>query len=680
MLLHLNEYINETASSLESIFMDLSSSTLDWKGVLSLVEDTLSNINQSFDHPINYEEHCLNEGDEGCNGKFLGYEPDNIAWVYLDVLHKLFKFLLEDDWQIENMGTFITRTLNLIGNFDCTNKNDLKLTFHDIFTLPEKGLSLPDISYLYNIVDNQVLDFMMNSNGDVYKNKDWNPPEFLNVNESFKNCFSSIINSSKKGEAIFDGEYRFRGDDIDLPCRDYVRYPICQQYCRWHEKIMVHWNKKEFLSIMKQASPSRTMIPAKVTRYEQKIFSDVFKSKMKDNTKHVASPMAPIVFCYDRSEGFNGINVGMSGKICNKFFHTPTDIGMCLTKNLKIRDILHSNPHYAIAYDELFESELQSDGGKFKSDTLGSEMIFAVNVDGTTKRGHSHQYPWRQTIPRSEDLDLDEFMLQIHPSSELAKLLLEKDYHLNMMPIKLRAGKEYFIDVTPSGTRVSEDFKSLVIQKRGCLIESDYPTSLTFKTYSKSNCQYECFVNKAQEICDCIPWDFIDNNSMKHECDIFGRTCFFKTMKNLSLSQINHCPGCKKKCEEVQYHTKSDIVHNGAGWSLRNKELDDLLNDVNHTFVDMGFKKAYDSLLHYKNYEDLHQIRRSKFALIHIRFLTPEFKRIDLKYSSLDRIANFGGKFGIFAQLTGCSFLVIVKIIFVLFKTFFSSSKRQSIF
>ena len=55
-----------------------------------------------------------------------------------------------------------------------------------------------------------------------------------------------------------------------------------------------------------------------------------------------------------------------------------------------------------------------------------------------------------------------------------------------------------------------------------------------------------------------------------------------------------------------------------------------------------------------------------------MKFLKPEITLIDLQYSFLDRFAIFGGKFGIFAQLTGSSFLGLLSITIMIMKRLFN--------
>ena len=59
------------------------------------------------------------------------------------------------------------------------------------------------------------------------------------------------------------------------------------------------------------------------------------------------------------------------------------------------------------------------------------------------------------------------------------------------------------------------------------------------------------------------------------------------------------------------------------------------------------------------------------------RVLKPEIKVIDAKYSTLDKFANFGGNFGIFAEITGCSFLGMVNFLILLFKLIFSTRSQN---
>ena len=56
--------------------------------------------------------------------------------------------------------------------------------------------------------------------------------------------------------------------------------------------------------------------------------------------------------------------------------------------------------------------------------------------------------------------------------------------------------------------------------------------------------------------------------------------------------------------------------------------------------------------------------------VVHLRFLPPNVKFMDVKYTMMDHLANFGGNFGIFAEVTGCSFLALLNIFILMMKNF----------
>ena len=66
------------------------------------------------------------------------------------------------------------------------------------------------------------------------------------------------------------------------------------------------------------------------------------------------------------------------------------------------------------------------------------------------------------------------------------------------------------------------------------------------------------------------------------------------------------------------------------------------------------------------------QYQRAKIyknaTIVHLKFMKPELELVDVKYTFMDKISNFGGKFGIFAQLTGWSLIGIINLCIVLLK------------
>ena len=74
-------------------------------------------------------------------------------------------------------------------------------------------------------------------------------------------------------------------------------------------------------------------------------------------------------------------------------------------------------------------------------------------------------------------------------------------------------------------------------------------------------------------------------------------------------------------------------------------------------------------------YESLRFDMYKDLIIIHLQFMQPKFNLIDVKQTTLDKFANFGGNFGIFAEITGVSFLGILNFFILFAKIIFSRQK-----
>ena len=511
------------------------------------------------------------------------------------------------------------------------------------------------------------------------------PPKLYFLDESFKHCFSYFIETNSNNEKSIDFKFRSLENIRQSPCKDTERYPICKSYCDWHKNVIQQWNKTDFIAMMKHASPPRKIVQNSMTPFEKELLTKLFVDpKTKEDNETITGPLPLAIFCYDRSNGFIGDKVtGISEKLCNRFFPSPTDVGICQTKDSNIDEIMHSPKEY----DSLFEPQLQAPIQRFSNNTIGSKATLVLYADG--------ENDLRQTLPRSSDANLDEMEFLIHSPNELGRFIHDENFERELASLQLMAGNEYFIDVTPRGTKVSDEFKSQDFKTRKCYTELDsLPNLKRFKKYTRNNCKYECHVMKARELCNCIPWDFITDKQAKEECDVFGRSCFFDTIWKLSQSDVDQCHHCKELCETTEYYItrvvrepmnskfQADVnswtvlKDRNKKWIVGDRELVDFFMDKNHSMSDKSFKEVFNAYGYpydrSKYYEWLHYQRHKKLIIVHLEFQKPKFKKIDLKYTPMDKIANFGGKFGIFAQITGCSLLAIIKIILIIIKTLFN--------
>ena len=256
--------------------------------------------------------------------------------------------------------------------------------------------------------------------------------------------------------------------------------------------------------------------------------------------------------------------------------------------------------------------------------------------------------------------------LQIHHADDIGTLSTKADFLRGTEAITLKRGYEYHIDVTPVGSRSSDNLKALDAEDRNCLLENEIPEKSIFKRYTESNCKYECHVAIAKQNCGCIPWDFMAKAThLGDECDVFGRTCFFKEIKDIALNPQDICPHCKEACDKTEFVKKE--VKSGTA----NKYLINIL--ANKTFVGPDIVNFGSTIINHNSIDEKHSLDDEPYLdgdliVVHLRFLTPEIESIDLSYSIWDKFANLGGNFGIFVEITGFSFLGILNIVVLILK------------
>ena len=387
--------------------------------------------------------------------------------------------------------------------------------------------------------------------------------------------------------------------------------------------------------------------------------------------------MALAIFCHRNDIGFMGDHFGIKQKLCNDFFPTPSDTGICLTKNLDIKDILKPKEEY----DGLFEPHLQ-------------KALMKI-IGGTQWGGISLVLIPSQNQPdRKPEARGDQITIQLHQSKEFASMLKTKNYDDFLMPLTLENNHEYSIKVTPYGKKSMNGLQNLDIEKRKCKLDQEIEEESNFKLYTEKNCRYECVTKLAIDTCQCAPWDFMHRSS-EEECDVFGRTCFYHAMEQLTGAHDDPCTHCIPGCNHMKY--KKEIVEKkkmvpqmydgdkDLGWGndyLFCKMINDkpscngdeaFLNffyDKNATFVDNGSYNIHDGIsLKNTRYERAKMYKN--VIIIHMKFMAPEIDLVDVKYTLMDKIANFGGNFGIFVEITGWSLLGFINLVLLMFKIVF---------
>ena len=148
--------------------------------------------------------------------------------------------------------------------------------------------------------------------------------------------------------------------------------------------------------------------------------------------------------------------------------------------------------------------------------------------------------------------------LQIHQNKEFAQILYTASQDERKKSISLKPGYEYTIEITPVGQKSTEGLRDLSKFRRKCLLDYEVNENSIFKIYSKANCMYECEVEKAYEVCQCIPWDFfheLKSNGSATECDVFGRTCFQNAI-NAVTKDKHSCKHCIEECDMMNFYSR----------------------------------------------------------------------------------------------------------------------------
>ena len=597
------------------------------------------------------------------------------------IVKKTFKISEELDWTTEKIGTLIVKSLNLYDFWgNCMMKaNEI---MEDTFTYPGlTNVSLTKVAQIYSLTDFRELTKNTSKSRDKRRF-----PSLINIDKDFVTCFEHVGNSRQNFQNIetrihFDPR-RLHLDSyvMESPCLEKDISEQCQQYCMWHDKIIDKMKKKDLLKIMKFSLPQRKLAMDKQD-WEMEMAEEIFgKDKIKETPNEIA-PESVSIFCFNEGEGYTGDDIGIGTKVCNKFFLTPSDIGIVYSKNMHTKSVLKVDEDYEI----LLESEKnQKPDNEYINGKVLSRMTLVFDTNAETLTEVS------QTFPRSpfDDTKPKYIQFQIHQSKDLAKLITDLNPADFSQPLTLEGSYVYFIEIYPYGQISTDEFKAMSKEQRQCKLENEVEQSDIFKIYTRNNCMYSCHVELASKQCGCRPWDFLGKSEMP-ECDVFGRSCFLNSINSQTKSRNDPCQNCSLECDymkfkmkltgrgkrslySLSYFSKTFI---GSGKNLKNFE--DFIMDENRTLFDQGFRNVYDSFKSKGDYN--RRVPEKSFdgewIVVHLEFKEPEIQIISPKYSFFDMVGNFGGQFGLFEQVTGASFLGIINLILILIKLLFSSRR-----
>ena len=650
-------------------------------------------INKYFKEMINYNNNHKISSE-------IIYDVDE--WKYINHIIMLYGNITESkgiyDWTPTKIGSFLINAMSIhnnsidpkydfhLGTGDAVLSNTFSKSItnilNDVFTIPGMNISLSNIAYLFTVNHFQQMIYESATSFEKEETDTFqsNLQDYhSNMPKSFRQCYNQEFERSQNefgtSENIVMKKYMKKS-----PCNTIKTNHVCSQYCKWHHYLTnIMMNKEEFQTLMRYALPQST-IAMDLNNQEYQIAGKLFETdKFISNQEFAPAPL--IIFCrYEKYQHWNGIDVGVGNlaKFCNDFYPIPSHVGSCITKGIDIGELIKTNNNFS--YMKVSKTKL--DGGTYLNKAT---FVIDTNVKGQT--------------PRTMDAHLKEIQMQIHSTKELAQIF-HSNQELGTKSVTLEAGHEYTIQVSPTGQIAEDDFQNLDLEQRKCYLDKDIGKDSIFKKYAFSNCMYECNVAIASENCGCIPWDFYGDNQGMPECDVFGRTCFLNTIENVTHFLITKenitdftkglCHKCPRACEYQKYLIISTEKHpintkDNSYFTCRKS------CDLEYPNCPCTGKQAFKEFLLDENYtlrEELlyeyaerignlkfHKIRQasekqSGLIVVNLHFVTPEVK-VDLltaRYTVIDKIASFGGSFGLLTQFTGCSILALIHMLVLFIK------------
>ena len=392
-----------------------------------------------------------------------GYDE---KWSYIKPLMNIYGTLVgrpqEFSWSMKNVGTTLVKMVLLYNRY---YKYDQKVVsaLNQLFTIQGQNMTLPDISYLYSLIDfRAILENQLKYKNEWFK-KSYSgyPFEYPSIYGSdletrksiFVNCFKSISDELSKKIKVnnFENINFSQNHTPILPCMDPNEHSACAEYCNWHNNYFKKLPAmKDFMTIMGYALPQRKLLLESKKPNEKELAEKLFGINNVKDMEQISAPKSMAIFCHGITTGYEGDDFGDSVRFCNDFFPTPTDKGICMTKHLNVKEILNTNKDS----EEIYEPQFQWSSKKFKNGIDWDELTLVILPDSQEFFGQSY--------PRKPDSNLDRIQFQLHESKELANMIFNLDdaYSDNLTsPIILKGGNEYYIKVGITGSISTDQFR-----------------------------------------------------------------------------------------------------------------------------------------------------------------------------------------------------------------------------
>ena len=250
---------------------------------------------------------------------------------------------------------------------------------------------------------------------------------------------------------------------MKTPCSNLTQSHSCEAYCQWH-RIFFEWKAlkvEEFFTLMKLSQPQRKLLNPTYSEAELSLTKKVFGAKDNQSLQNdfsLTTTMPLVIFCKDKSyQDFLGDDIGLHEKFCADFYSTPTDQGLCMTKNLNLDSLINLKKEF----DKVFELNDQKAPNLIQSDQLGSNLVSFVITTNSRDEGNiiktfsrSRKLSERgkpvHVIPAMREEELKEIHFQLHSPYELPQMMKDLTQTTDLEKLTLKSGHEYLIEIGKS--------------------------------------------------------------------------------------------------------------------------------------------------------------------------------------------------------------------------------------
>lgn len=385
---------------------------------------------------------------------------------------------------------------------------------------------------------------------------------------------------------------------------------------------------------------------------------------------------------------------------CSSIFTmVPTDQGFCCAFNIAKADVMYVDSLFSRTVLSLQDNDRNL---SFKSSNLpnwyvqnkepwskpGISMGLKVTLDAHTELLDAY----------SIDSSFDSFQILIQPTGDF--------------PLVSRGGfrlqRGYHNLVALSGTIINADDSLRVIspQSRGCLYPDENPLDL-FKTYSQSNCIFECLLKIVQADAmvtlnltyPCIPWYFPFSGDVTRVCDPWTSN-YIESIWNFSNNSCKHClPDCNvynykyslsqeplRQCDDLNVGISPLCNFQQTSSSFKpflwTQEVYDQLNNEKYkSFITNGrsSNRVIGDLFsgttppYFANTYNSYNAYTRDIALVSVFFNVPTVWMFTTTASStwITFVSNVGGLLGL---CVGISFVTAIELVWLCFRFFVEGS------